>query len=134
MRRFVLCAGAGRGIGWGTSSRADSFEGDEGMDDSTDGRWEAGSAGNMELTPFERAKESLGKEYFTQAEAAEFAKRAREHADRDRRGATPQEDVGGAYNEACSTVETRRPREWSSFDFGTGHPNCAHSTTGFRYK
>jgi hypothetical protein len=55
---------------------------------------------NATLTPFERAKELAGREYFTQAEAAEFARRAREQADRDRRGATPQEDVGGAYNEA----------------------------------
>jgi hypothetical protein len=120
---------APRDIGQGTNSRADFFEGAEGICDSTDGRWEAGSAGNMEQ------RNADAEEYFTQAEAAE-RKKAREQADRDRRGATPQEDVGGSYWVAHimrprSTVETRRPLECSSFDFGTGHPNCVHSTEGF---
>lgn len=55
---------------------------------------------NATLTPFERPKESEAKEFFTEKEAAEFTRTALERANRDRRGATPQEDVNGAYNEA----------------------------------
>src|SRR5947209_8672275 len=51
------------------------------------------------VTPFERPKEFAGKEFFTEAEAAEYAKKVVEQSNRDRRGATPEEDVGGAYNE-----------------------------------
>ena len=51
------------------------------------------------LTPFERPKELAGKEFFTEQEAAEFTKRTLEQANRDRRGATPEEDANGAYNE-----------------------------------
>ena len=103
MRRFVLCAGAavvlaGGQIAAQTPSRATKAST---IPRTADGKPDLqGIWSNATLTPFERAKESVGKEYFTQAEAAEFAKRAREQADRDRRGATPQEDVGGAYNEA----------------------------------
>jgi hypothetical protein len=52
------------------------------------------------LTPFERPKELSGKEFFTQEEAAAFAKRVLDQSNRDRRGASPEEDVAGAYNEA----------------------------------
>jgi hypothetical protein len=52
------------------------------------------------LTPFERPKEFAGREFFTEAEAAEFTKTVLEQSNRDRRGATAQEDVNGAYNEA----------------------------------
>jgi len=52
------------------------------------------------LTPFERPKELAGKDFFTEKEAAEFTRAALDRANRDRRGATPQEDVAGAYNEA----------------------------------
>src|SRR5262249_23455742 len=52
------------------------------------------------LTPFERPNEFAGKEFFTEKEAAEFTSRALDRANRDRRGATAQEDVNGAYNEA----------------------------------
>src|SRR5206468_685176 len=52
------------------------------------------------LTPFERPKEFAGKEFFTEQEAAEFAKRTLERSNRDKRGATPEEDVAGSYNEA----------------------------------
>jgi hypothetical protein len=55
---------------------------------------------NASLTPFERPKEFAGKEFFSEEEAAAFTKAALERANRDRRGATPQEDVAGAYNEA----------------------------------
>ena len=55
---------------------------------------------NATLTPFERPTELEGKEFFTEAEATEFTKAALERANRDRRGATPQEDVDASYNEA----------------------------------
>jgi hypothetical protein len=55
---------------------------------------------NASLTPFERPKELAGKEFFSAEEAAQFGKTVLEQSNRDRRGATPQEDVGGAYNEA----------------------------------
>lgn len=55
---------------------------------------------NATVTPFERPMEIEGKEFFTGAEAAEFTKAALERANRDRRGATAQEDVDLAYNEA----------------------------------
>jgi hypothetical protein len=54
---------------------------------------------NASVTPFERPKESAGKEFFTEEEAAEFAKRVVDQSNRDRRGATPEEDVAGSYNE-----------------------------------
>ena len=56
--------------------------------------------GTATLTPFERPKELAGKEFFSAEEAAEFTRTALERANRDRRGATPEADVGGAYNEA----------------------------------
>jgi hypothetical protein len=54
---------------------------------------------NASVTSFERPAEFAGKEFFTAEEAAAYAKRANEQANRDRRGATPEEDVAGAYNE-----------------------------------
>ena len=59
------------------------------------GTWSSAS-----LSPFERPKELAGKEFFTKEEAAQFANRLLEQSNRDRRGATPEEDVAGAYNEA----------------------------------
>jgi hypothetical protein len=59
-----------------------------------------GEWSNATLTPFERPREFEGKEFFTAEEAAAFTRRVLEQSNRDRRGATPQEDVGGAYNEA----------------------------------
>ena len=55
---------------------------------------------NASLTPFERPKEFAGKKFFTEEEAAEYARKVMEQSNRDRRGATAEEDVGGAYNEA----------------------------------
>jgi len=52
------------------------------------------------LTPFERPKEFAGRDFFTAGEAAEYTKRVLDQSNRDRRGATPQDDVNGAYNEA----------------------------------
>ena len=54
---------------------------------------------NATLTPFERPNPLAGKEFFTAQEAAEFTRTTLERANRDRRGATAQDDVGGAYNE-----------------------------------
>ena len=51
------------------------------------------------LTPFERSKELAAKEFFTASEAADFTRATIQRSNRDRRGATPQEDVNGAYNE-----------------------------------
>jgi len=59
-----------------------------------------GAWSNATLTPFERPAEFAGKEFFTQQEAAEFTRRTLQQSDRDRRGATPEADVNGAYNEA----------------------------------
>jgi hypothetical protein len=58
-----------------------------------------GAWSNASLTPFERPAEFTGKEFFTEAEAAAYAKRVVEQSNRDKRGATPEEDVNGAYNE-----------------------------------
>ena len=58
-----------------------------------------GNWSNATLTPFERPKDLAGKEFFTEQEAAAFARTTLERGNRDRRGATAQEDVGGAYNE-----------------------------------
>jgi hypothetical protein len=55
---------------------------------------------NASLTPFERPKEFVDKEFFTPEEAAQFTRTTLERSNRDRRGASPQEDVNGAYNEA----------------------------------
>ena len=55
---------------------------------------------NATLTPFERPTELAGMEFFTEAEAAEFTRATLKRANRDRRGATPQEDVEASYNEA----------------------------------
>jgi hypothetical protein len=54
---------------------------------------------NANLTPFERPRELGDKEFFTPAEATAYAARAREAANRDRRGSTPEEDVALSYNE-----------------------------------
>jgi hypothetical protein len=54
---------------------------------------------NASLTPFERSSAFASKEFFTEEEAAEFARKEIDRSNRDRRGATPEEDVGGAYNE-----------------------------------
>ena len=55
---------------------------------------------NTSLTPFERPRDLADKEFFTPAEAAAYAKQMGLQQNRDRRGATAEEDVGGAYNDA----------------------------------
>jgi len=55
---------------------------------------------NASLTPFDRPDQFAGKEFFTEEEAAEFARRVNDQSNRDRRGTTAEADVAGAYNEA----------------------------------
>jgi hypothetical protein len=59
-----------------------------------------GTWSNATLTPFERPEEFTGKEFFSAQEAAEFTRRVLARMNRDTRGATAQDDVNGAYNEA----------------------------------
>jgi hypothetical protein len=66
-----------------------------------------GTWSNAILTPFERPREFAGKEFFSQEEAAEFTRKTLEQSNRDRRGATPEADVAGAYNEAWFERGTR---------------------------
>jgi len=54
---------------------------------------------NATITPFERPKDLAGKEFFTEEEAAAYEKRVAENSNRDRRGATAEADVAGAYND-----------------------------------
>ena len=68
------------------------------------------------LTPFERSQEFSGKPYMTDAEAAAFEARTIEQGNRDRRGASAEADVGGAYNEfwfdrglRLATINGRHP-------------------------
>jgi hypothetical protein len=54
---------------------------------------------NANLTPFERPRELGDREFFTPKEAADYAQRAKDAGNRDRRGSTPEEDVALSYNE-----------------------------------
>jgi hypothetical protein len=68
---------------------------------------------NATITPFERPKELAGKQFFTEQEAAEYEKRILRENNRDRRGANPEADVAGAYNDfwldrGTKVVPTRR--------------------------
>jgi hypothetical protein len=65
------------------------------------------------LTSLERPADLAGKESFTPAEAAAYEHRLLDQGNRDRRGATADADVGGAYNEfwfekGSKIVETHR--------------------------
>jgi hypothetical protein len=51
------------------------------------------------LTTLERPAEFAGKPTLTEQEAKEYEARLLRDGNRDRRGATPELDVGGAYNE-----------------------------------
>ncbi len=55
---------------------------------------------NASLTPFERPAALAGKEFFTEKEAADYLHQLSQQNNRDKRAATPEEDVGQAYNEA----------------------------------
>ncbi len=54
---------------------------------------------NATITSFERPSEFAGKEFLTKEEAAAYEKRTAQTSNRDQRGATPEADVGGAYND-----------------------------------
>jgi hypothetical protein len=65
------------------------------------------------ITPFERAPEFEGKEFFTEKEAADFERRTLERTNRDRRDGTAEADVARAYNDfwwdsGTKVVPTRR--------------------------
>ena len=65
------------------------------------------------ITPMERPANLAGKEYFTEQEAAEYEKQARERNDKDRRPANAAADVSAAYNDfwwdpGTKVVKTRR--------------------------
>jgi hypothetical protein len=51
------------------------------------------------ITPLERSAEFTGREFLTDAEAAQFEKRSAELSNRDNRERSPEADVNGAYNE-----------------------------------
>jgi hypothetical protein len=68
---------------------------------------------NATLTPLERPAELAGKAFFSEVEAAEYEKRARERTHADRRGATAEADLATGYNDVwwdrgTKVVSTRR--------------------------
>jgi len=68
---------------------------------------------NATLTPLERPAELSGKEFFTEKEAAEYEKAARERNDADRRDSNADADLAVGYNAAwwdrgTNVVSTRR--------------------------
>jgi hypothetical protein len=68
---------------------------------------------NATLTPLERPTDLAGKEFFTEREAAEYEKAARERNDADRRSSDPDADLAIGYNAAwwdrgTNVVSTRR--------------------------
>ena len=68
---------------------------------------------NATITPFERPKELAGKAFYTKEEAAAYERQVAENSNRDRRGATAEADVAGAYNDfwfdrGSKIVPTRR--------------------------
>jgi hypothetical protein len=54
---------------------------------------------NAIITPLERPAAFANKEFFTEAEAADFEKQVFAANDRDRRDGTPEQDVARAYND-----------------------------------
>jgi hypothetical protein len=68
---------------------------------------------NATITPFERPKDLTGKEFFTKEEASAYERQVAENSNRDRRGASAEADVAGAYNDfwfdrGNKVVPTRR--------------------------
>jgi hypothetical protein len=68
---------------------------------------------NATITPLERPKELVGKEFFTEQEAADYEKAVVREANRDRRSSDVDVDLKGAYNElwfdrGAKVVPTRR--------------------------
>jgi hypothetical protein len=68
---------------------------------------------NSTLTPLERPRDLAGKPFFTEQEAADYAKRVLEQVNTDRRDGGNQADLGRSYNEfwrdrGTSVIGTRR--------------------------
>ena len=68
---------------------------------------------NVTVTPLERPADLSGKAFFTDAEAAAYARQVVERNNADRRNLPPEADVGLAYNDAwydrgTKVVKTRR--------------------------
>ena len=55
---------------------------------------------NGTITPFERPAELAGKEFFTEQEAADYARQLLQRTNADRRDGGAEADVGRAYNDA----------------------------------
>src|SRR3954447_5317526 len=53
------------------------------------------------ITPLERPAEFAGKEFLTDAEAAQYEARTVQRNNRDKRGESADDDVASAYNELC---------------------------------
>jgi hypothetical protein len=68
---------------------------------------------NATLTPMERPSQLAGKEFFTEREAAEYARQVLENTNRDRRDGGAEADLNRAYNDGwydsgTKVVKTRR--------------------------
>jgi hypothetical protein len=68
---------------------------------------------NSTITPLERPRELAGKEFFTEKEAAEYEKEARERNNGDRRNSNAEADLAVGYNDVwwdrgTRVVSTRR--------------------------
>jgi hypothetical protein len=68
---------------------------------------------NATLTPLERPRELAGKEFFTEAEAAEYARQLRARNNADRRDSNAETDLAVGYNDVwwergSAVVSTRR--------------------------
>src|ERR1700730_6340350 len=68
---------------------------------------------NSTITPMERPRELAGKEFFTEKEAAEYEKQARERNNGDRRDSNAEADLAVGYNDVwwdrgTRVVSTRR--------------------------
>jgi hypothetical protein len=68
---------------------------------------------NATLTPLERPRELAGKEFFTEAEAAEYARQLRARNNADRRDSNAEADLAVGYNDVwwergSAVVSTRR--------------------------
>ncbi len=68
---------------------------------------------NATLTPLERPRELAGKEFFTEAEAAEYARQLRARNNADRRDSNAEADLAVGYNDVwwergAAVVSTRR--------------------------
>src|SRR5437867_10486019 len=101
----ILCVAAG--LAAGQAKTAASLRTPDGHPD-LQGVWSFAT-----ITPMERPANLAGKEFFTEKEAADYEKQARERNDKDRRPENAQADVSAAYNDfwwdpGTKVVKTRR--------------------------